>query len=339
MTSDFPDRRVRVVLLMRKSLPGQRSIERVFRGVEKALPDDIDCRTVSLPFESRGVLPRIANMVYAGLLRGDVVHVTGDIYYCGILVRRKRNLITILDLTSVRRLGGWRRALLAMVWYRLPVHRARRVTAISDSTLHELRGLIPAAMEKSSTVACPISAEFREAGSRPRPARSVPTVLQVGTSSNKNLERTARALSGLPVHLRIVGRLTNDQRQLLNELDLEFSAIANVSDTQLVDEYAGSDVLVFASLYEGFGLPIVEAQAVGLPVITSDHSSMPEVMGDGGLLVDPTDESDIRRAVVRILDDPALRDQLRRCGELNAQRFTPEDIAEQYAAIYRSFRS
>jgi len=160
-------------------------------------------------------------------------------------------------------------------------------------------------------------------------------VLQVGTNPNKNLERLVQAIAPLPVHLRIVGSLSEEQQVLLNTSGLSYSSVANLSEEDLVGEYSGSDVLTFLSTYEGFGLPIVEAQAVGLPVITSNVSSMPEVAGDGAVLVDPFSYEAIRDAVVRLLESPDLAEQLVTRGRQNVQRYLPGAIARMYADIYR----
>ena len=93
--------------------------------------------------------------------------------------------------------------------------------------------------------------------------------------------------------------------------------------------------MTFVSTYEGFGLPIIEANTVGRAVIAGNVSSMPEVAGDGALLVDPTDISAIRAGIKRIIEDPEFRTELIERGQQNARRFDPDTIAAQYLSIYR----
>lgn len=327
-------RRLIVVFLMRRPAPGQHSVERVFDTVVRALPVDIEPQVIELPHVSKGVLPRVRNLVFTSRLRADVVHVTGDVYYCALAIRRQRCVLTILDLVSLTRLNGWRRKAVEVLWYRLPVWWARYVTTISEATQDELLRLIPSASGKVSVVACPARDEYL-AAQRDTERWPLSRVLQVGTGENKNVERVFLALEGLPIHLRIVGTLSRTQRRLLNESALSFSTAENVSDEQMLQEYLTSDMLLFASTYEGFGLPIVEAQAVGLPVVTSNLAPMPEVAGGGALFVDPFSVSAIHCGVERMLDSRDLALSLIAIGRANARRYEPSAVAELYAAIYR----
>jgi glycosyltransferase involved in cell wall biosynthesis len=111
--------------------------------------------------------------------------------------------------------------------------------------------------------------------------------------------------------------------------------LGRLTDEELVAAYRRCDMVVFASLYEGFGLPILEAQATGRPVITSNFGAMREAAGDGALLVDPYSVEEIRAAILRIKNEPGLREELVRKGRENAERFRADAIALEYAQIYR----
>jgi glycosyltransferase involved in cell wall biosynthesis len=88
-------------------------------------------------------------------------------------------------------------------------------------------------------------------------------------------------------------------------------------------------VFVFPSFYEGFGIPILEAQASGLPVVTSSVSSMPEVAGEGALFVDPNNPTQIAEAVYKIISDQAVRDRLIALGQENIKKFSWEKCARK----------
>lgn len=319
---------------MRAHAPGQFSVERVFSDVVDALPPDVDASLVEVPFPSRGVLPRLRNMLFVARLQADVVHITGDIQYCALAVRSSRCVLTVLDLVSVWRLTGWRRRILELLWYRLPVRRAAAVTTISDAVRDELVDLIPQAGRKTTVIGCPVGQGFSLATVEPtRP--SVFRVLLVGSAPHKNLERVATALEGLSVHLHVVGQVNDEQRRLVDRLGLSFSQTADLPDLEMRTTYQSSSVLVFVSTYEGFGLPILEAQACGTPVITSSIPPMCDVAGGAAILVDPYDVASIRRGVEALLSDAALHAYLSEAGRLNAADHSPTRVAEIYADTYR----
>jgi len=108
-----------------------------------------------------------------------------------------------------------------------------------------------------------------------------------------------------------------------------------VDGDSLVALYNAAEIFVYPSLYEGFGLPVVEAMACGTPVITSNVSSLPEVAGEAALLVDPLSVEELGVAMERLLDDSALRVALREKGLRRAQDFSWRQLAEQTVAVYR----
>jgi glycosyltransferase involved in cell wall biosynthesis len=104
----------------------------------------------------------------------------------------------------------------------------------------------------------------------------------------------------------------------------------------LPDLYRGALLFVYPSLYEGFGLPVVEAMACGVPVITSNRSSLPEVAGDAALLIDPTQVEALASAIATVMNDGAMRQALRIKGLARARAFSWETVAQQTLAIYRA---
>lgn len=126
---------------------------------------------------------------------------------------------------------------------------------------------------------------------------------------------------------------------LLDEIE-ELGLDGKLILTGFVDEeflpalYSGSEGFVCVSLYEGFGLPFLEAMACGAPVIASNTSSIPEVVGDAGLLVDPLDPDDISRGMERVASSAKLRDELREKGLKRASRYTWDRVAEQVLELY-----
>ncbi len=116
-------------------------------------------------------------------------------------------------------------------------------------------------------------------------------------------------------------------------------ALDYISESQLDALYRGALCLLYLSLYEGFGLPLLEAMARGVPVIASNRSSIPEVVGDTALVVDPEITEDAAQALVRVASDPALRAELSQEGRLRAQRFSWQDTASRTVELFCHVRS
>jgi len=326
--------RLKVILLMRKGSEGNFSIERYFSGLVKRLAKDIDPSIVELPYDSRGVARRIGNILFTSRLRADLIHVTGDVHYCVLGVRRAKSILTVHDFVTLHRLSGKRKKLFNFVWYRLPVWWAAEITTVSRATYDELIEHFPWAHSKCTIVPSSVGPSFFSAAVL---KRTIPPqrILQVGTRPNKNLDRIVHSLEALPVHLRIIGSLTSSQAEMLELSAVDYSSVSDLSDEEMLREYQLSDMLMFVSTYEGFGLPIIEAQALGIPVVTSRISSMPEVAGDGALLVDPFDTTAIRRAVTSLINSPLLVATLEQRGRVNAANYTAEKVAKLYVDLYR----
>ena len=174
-----------------------------------------------------------------------------------------------------------------------------------------------------------------------------PFVLYVGRiQARKNLPRLVEAYArlrkqGLDARLVMVGKRDWQSEQLLEkikDLGLEDSVIfpGFVPFEDLPLFYNAAEVFVFPSFFEGFGLPVVESMASGVPTITSFGSSLEEVAGDGALLIDPSDTGSITDALGKVLGDPGLRQDLAFRGLERSKEFTAGNLAEKALAVYRS---
>jgi glycosyltransferase involved in cell wall biosynthesis len=266
---------------------------------------------------------------------------------------RFRRVVTVHDLiyarfpeahAGIRDLGM--RALVP-----LGVRRSQRVMADSHSTRADLIELLHVSPQRIDVVPLGLGSVRR---AQPADEREVRASLDLGERgvllslsakrAHKNLPALIGAFARLPAEDRpllvLPGYPTAHERDLREraralgvEADVRFPAW--ISPAQLEGLWAIADAFVFPSLYEGFGLPVLEAMARGVPVACSDASSLPEVAGDAALLFDPRDEGAIAHALERLLSDRALADRLRALGLERAREFTWERTArltlESYA--------
>jgi glycosyltransferase involved in cell wall biosynthesis len=158
--------------------------------------------------------------------------------------------------------------------------------------------------------------------------------LQIGTKENKNIHNLAVALKGLRCELHIVGQLDNNTREILEENKINYKNFTNLSFEQLKQQYLECDMVAFVSTYEGFGLPILEACAVGRPLVTSRISPMDEIADDAACKVNPYNTLDIRRGILKVIEDAQYRDQLINNGWKMRYRYSIENITNQYSEIY-----
>jgi glycosyltransferase involved in cell wall biosynthesis len=314
-------------------MAGYKSIERLFADIRRAMPDAVECSIHVCPFFSKGIFPRIRNMLDAAKHQSQINHITGDVHYLALTLDKHRTLLTIHDCAALERLHGWRRAVLKFFWFTLPMRRVRLVTVVSESTRRELLRHVHCDPAKIRVVHDCVGNGFVPS---PKPFNTEePEILHLGTGANKNLERLVQSIAGLTCRLNIIGQLSRGQEQLLEQGKIRYTNIPKATDAEVLRAFQNCDLAAFVSTYEGFGLPIIEANATGRPVVTSNILSMPEVAGDAACLVDPFDVAAIREGILRVWKDAAYRESLIRAGFENVKRFTLKAIAEQYAALYR----
>lgn len=310
------------------------SIERVFEDIRSALPATVEQSEFYCPYRRLSLLKLFSNFKSCTQLDEKINHITGDVYYLALGLPRAGLILTIHDCGHIPNLRGWKRWIYSKFWFSWPVRRAEVTTFISDYSKKELENQLGRKITNAVVIPDPVSAKFQFF---PKAFHAdKPRILTLGTKPNKNLARLAEAITGLRVHIRIIGPLSEEQVTILNQYSIDYSSAQKLTFDQIVDEYKQADIVSLVSTHEGFGLPIVEAQATGRIVVAGNVCSMPEVAGEAAVLVDPFDCSSIRQGFERVLRDDKLRGEMVDKGLNNAKRFHAESVAEQYAEIYQS---
>jgi glycosyltransferase involved in cell wall biosynthesis len=264
-----------------------------------------------------------------------------------------RTVVTIHDLSFVREPATVMPGMLRRLTKEVPrsVAAADHVIAVSQATCRDLTQLYGTPPEKISVLYhgvtpdfLPVTDQAKLAATRQKYGLGAgPFLLSVGTvQPRKNYQRLIQALAKIdsPVALAIAGGTgwhTDEIFAEVTRLNLKNRVhfLGFVADGDLPTLYSAAAVLVYPSLYEGFGLPVLEAMACGTPVIASNCSAMPEVVGAAGLLVDPLDVDALAAAVTRLLNDAGLQQHLAQAGLARAAQFTWTGMAATLLDLYQ----
>jgi len=229
--------------------------------------------------------------------------------------------------------------------YPAMLRRYGHLIAVSQSTRQDLMTLFKVPEEKITVVYHGAEEAFQsmnpqEAEKSLWPAHNIrrPFILFLGTlEPRKNIPILLKAFAGImdqiPHDLILVGQKGWKWEPIFKEMESpklkeRVRWVGYISDPERVFFYNAADFLVYPSWYEGFGMPLLEAMQCGCPVITSRLSSMPEVVGDAALLIDPNRFEDLQGAMLRLVREPGLREKLRMAGFEQAKKFSWETSAK-----------
>lgn len=221
------------------------------------------------------------------------------------------------------------------------LRRADRLIAVSENTRQDAIRLLRLPPEKIETIYSGIAPEYFDAQPNP-PKRSKPYALYVGTiEPRKNLDTLLDAWKQLRPELRenfdlvIAGPQGWGSEKTLARVKAEAVYLGYVPEPDLPGLIAGAAAFVYPSLYEGFGFPVAQAMAAGVPVLTSNSSCLPEIAGDAALLADPKSASEIACGLSRLLESESLRKGLAQKGRARADQFRWENCAARSLAFFR----
>lgn len=316
------------------------SIDNVFRPIETKMKDYCEVNSIMFDNEYYTIKSLIRNIrtikKYLKKEPDTILHITGTEHYLLPFLKKYKTVVTVHDLgfyTSHKKT-------LKLFLKKFPLWIAsltcaKKITFISEKSKKEAEELINISQNDVYVVQNPVSTEFSPR-TKPNFINEKPVFLQIGTGENKNLERVAEALEGISCRLRIIGPLSAHQIKIMKKYSIDFSQVQNIAFNQIVEEYRSVDAVIFASLHEGFGMPIIEGQASGKAVLTSNLSPMIEIAGGSCPLCDPFDVQSIKNGINELICNHKKYEEL---GIRNAERFSVDIIAKEYLKIYESFNN
>lgn len=327
------------IIYIFRSPSKERSIERVFEPIMQYMVHqgnyvnkDFAKKWKLWPFSMLYNIIRYA--IYSYLKRNHVFHVTGDIQYVSCFMNPSNTIMTIHDCVSLHNndTPTWLKKFVYTFWYEMPLKRLKKITCISNATYRDVISFFPWVKDKLVVIPNPISSDFQYAPKIPNTLH--PTILHIGTRGNKNLERVIKALEGINCKLVIIGVLSIEQKFLLAKYKIDYENRFHISDEEILTEYKNADIISFPSLFEGFGMPIIEGQSIGRPVLTSNREPMRSVAGNDALLVNPESIESIRDGFVKLIYDNNYYNKIVNSGRLNAEQYNLNTISANYVEIY-----
>nr|WP_321246922.1 glycosyltransferase family 1 protein [uncultured Psychroserpens sp.] len=320
----------KICYIHRKSSPKYFSIENIFVGIENHFSKKNDTQQFKVKFAGGSPKVLFKNIKSLNKNKDTIYHITGDVHYMA-LATGKKSVLTIHDVGSANQGGLFKKLYIKIFWFWLPALFIGRITVISEFTKHELSKVIPFAKSKIRVVSNYVDPNFQQ---KPLKQNSKPEILFVGVKPNKNLELSLEAIKDISCRITVIGELNVSQKLLVKKLGLDVNSQTNLTREEIQHCYESCDLLCFASTYEGFGMPIIEAQAIGRPVLTSDIGAMKEVAKNSACLVNPYDVHAIKNAVLKIIEDDVYKNELIKRGIENCERFKLEHIASAYQRVY-----
>jgi glycosyltransferase involved in cell wall biosynthesis len=309
------------------------SIEMIYANLQIFLQTEknVVCNRKLVPHSGMHIIAICKNIIFAIRERGKINHVVGDVQYL-IPFLGNKSVLTIHDCGNGVEKSLIKKYIYQLFWIKLPVKFAKLIIVVSEQTkteLIEIVGYTPSSLKVIHNFVQPNFSFFNKTFNF-----KCPNILHIGSTKNKNLMRHIKSIQNLVCTLTIIGMPSDEECLFLQKNCIKYFVKHSLTTEELIAEYKNADVLLFASLYEGFGLPVIEAQALGIPVITSNISPLNTIAGNGAVLVDPYDVDDIRGAIISILENKIDIDDLRTKGLENISKYRIDKVGCEFYNAY-----
>lgn len=277
-------------------------------------------------------------------LRPDIVHET---YFSSARIAPKKSkvVLTVYDMIHERFSESFSKVDTRSREKASAVARADHVICISEQTKHDLIEILGVDASKISVVHLGFALTFQDESTAVTIEPARPFLLYVGSRGGyKNFEGLLKAYATsamLTNDFDLIcfggGAFTNKEKSLIQQLGISIDRVSQVSgdDTLLAAYYRAASVFVYPSLYEGFGIPPLEAMSFDCPVVCSNVSSIPEVVGNAGEMFDPENPDSISAAIERVITNPQLRENLIKFGRKRIKLFSWQRCAQETLDVYR----
>lgn len=313
------------------------SIAKVMNNLSQEISKQLPIEEFYVPEYRAGLRSIIKNIVFVYKHRNKVGvnHVTGDIHYCLIALIGCKTVLTIHDMVFYKfEKNILKKIFLKLLWFDIPLLLADKVVCISKTIKEEISTI--SKRKDIVVIYNSISKDFSKSESKFNNA--CPCILQIGTNWNKNIENLILSIKDVKCRLRIIGKLDDSKLSLLRNNGIDYSNVYDLNDNEVIEEYRRCDIVSFCSIYEGFGMPIIEANSIGRCVLTSNINPMVEVASNAAYFVDPYDCKSILSGIWDLINNEALRQELLSNGYENAMRFKVENSVNEYFSIYRDLK-
>lgn len=323
-----------IVIILRNKTQGQNSIEEIAQRINKCLQVEI----ISLPYKSSSIIGILKNIIFIRKIKTKVYHIISPTEAYILPFIKGIKIATFHDLGTMIASRNFIYKIAKIIFYILPAaFFSDFITFVSNETLKEFLKLTKfKKKDKFRVIHNFVAQDFFTQQNQRNKANKKFTILHIGTASRKNLEKVIKACRNLDIQLNIVGILSEKQRNLLTKYNIDYKNEYDISTKQIIENYINCDIVTFPSSYEGFGLPVIEANALGKPVIAGDIPVLHEIADNSAIYVNPAISNEIRDAILKLKNNSTFYNRMSYLGLKNSKRFTSEVLVNEYKKLYNT---